>query len=285
MINKLTSIFNKFLPKPAQRDPLEAVLEELGVTNFTRRTDGTYYVVGNIDVSQKNLTALPDLSRVNMLGHFRCNGNPLKNLKGAPSKVNGDFICSDIESLEGAPQEVFGKFSCMFSKIGNLKGAPRIVHGAFECTFNDRLETLEGGPVSVGGIYDCSDCALTTLKGAPLDMDSSLKCDNNKLTSLEGAPRKMGRGWLICENNPLQSLAHVPKIFGYLYSPFGTFKGYKDLIESPMLSDEHRTAIQGVTAPPAEKTREETRADVLAEMIVDHDKPVVVARFKLPARL
>jgi len=47
-------------------------------------------------------------------GHFRCGGNELTSLNGAPKTVAGHFSCSinKLTSLNGAPKTVSWDFEC-----------------------------------------------------------------------------------------------------------------------------------------------------------------------------
>ena len=51
---------------------------------YRKRRDGTLFVPGNLNVSNKGLQELPDLSNVVVGGNFSCLHNPLTSLKGAP---------------------------------------------------------------------------------------------------------------------------------------------------------------------------------------------------------
>ena len=65
-------------------------------------------------------------------GWFSCaDCSKLETLKGAPSKVNGNFYCNGcpITSLEGAPEYVESGFNCSFCPITSLNGAPKEVEG------------------------------------------------------------------------------------------------------------------------------------------------------------
>jgi hypothetical protein len=60
-------------------------------------------VGGDMDISNRSLTSLPDLSRVEIEGSFYCNGNQLTSLKGAPKQVGKHFNCMSnlLISLDG----------------------------------------------------------------------------------------------------------------------------------------------------------------------------------------
>ena len=93
---------------------------------------------GNIDLSERNLRELPDLSTVTVTGSFDCWAcSNLTSLKGAPKEVGGDFCCSACEkltSLEGVPQKVGRNFKCACcTKLTSLEGAPKEINGDFIC--------------------------------------------------------------------------------------------------------------------------------------------------------
>ena len=72
-----------------------------------------FVIKGDLVLRGMNLTALPDLSHVVVEGDFDCSDNKLKNLKGAPRKVGGDFncrFCHMLSSVMGAPTVLDGTF-------------------------------------------------------------------------------------------------------------------------------------------------------------------------------
>ncbi len=114
------------------------------VYNIYNLPDG-FVLKGYVDLSQKNLTELPDLSRVTVDGDFDCSENRLTSLKGAPQKVTGDFRCdhNQLTFLKGAPQKVGGYFWCQHNQLTTLEGAPQEVGGDF-CCYGDSLSSLFG---------------------------------------------------------------------------------------------------------------------------------------------
>jgi hypothetical protein len=52
--------------------------------SYKKLEDGRLYVPGNLNISNKDLTVLPDLSNVVVEGNFSCVKNHLTSLKGAP---------------------------------------------------------------------------------------------------------------------------------------------------------------------------------------------------------
>jgi hypothetical protein len=61
---------------------------------YLKRKDGTLLVPGNLNISNRGLKELPDLSNVVVQGNFSCLKNDLTSLKGAPrmfSSLVSDF--------------------------------------------------------------------------------------------------------------------------------------------------------------------------------------------------
>lgn len=124
----------------------EQALKNLRV-EYHKQPDGTIVVPGDINLSSKRLTQLPDLSTVIVKGSFYCYNNQLTNLKGAPRSVGGNFSChnNQLTSLDHAPQSVRGDFYCYDDGLTSLEGAPQTVGGDFYC-YNNQLTTLDHAP-------------------------------------------------------------------------------------------------------------------------------------------
>ena len=152
-----------------------------------------FVIKGDLDLSDKKLEKLPDLSKVTIEGSFDCFDNQLTSLEGAPQNVAGSFGCSgnQLTSLKGAPKEVGGDFHCHRNQLTSLEGAPEKVGGDFSCSDN-QLTSLKGAPKEVGGFFGCSDNQLTSLEGAPEKVGGDFSCFYNQLTSLKGAPKEVG---------------------------------------------------------------------------------------------
>ena len=186
--------------------------------------DGEYYNLfhlprgfvlrGDLDLSYMDLTELPDMSTVTILGNFYCNHNQLTSLTGAPKRVGGIFECSrnQLTSLDGAPEKVDGFFDCSYNQLTSLAGAPKEVGGDFFC-FDNQLTSLVGAPKDVGKCFDCSVNFLRTLDGAPEKIGEDFNCRVNQLTSLKGAPKEVG-GNFNCTLNQLTTLKGAPKEVG-----------------------------------------------------------------------
>ncbi len=130
--------------------------------------NNTVDVYGCIQVKMNASAALRSLTnglfKFGRITHsFYCmQCNLIKNLKGAPKEVGGDFNCAGcwkLKTLKWSPKEVGGGFDCSqcFS-LTSLKGCPKKVRNSFNCKQCNHLLTLKGCPQYVGGNFDCSQC-------------------------------------------------------------------------------------------------------------------------------
>src|SRR5436309_823171 len=71
------------IPEHKGRSPGEQALIDWGV-EYIKRKDGTLIVPGNLNVSNRDMAELPDLTNVVVEGNFSCLHNHLTSLKGAP---------------------------------------------------------------------------------------------------------------------------------------------------------------------------------------------------------
>lgn len=79
----------------------------------------------------------------------------LKELPYKFAVVNGDFnLGGDKFPREGQVN---------YRDLASLKNCPDEVKGTFSCHYCYNLESLEGGPKTVGGDYVCSKCNLHSL--------------------------------------------------------------------------------------------------------------------------
>ena len=101
---------------------------------------------GNLDLSQMNLTVLPDiLKNVTVDGNFFCYNNKLTSLENCPKTVGGSFDCSynDLTSLAGSPSSVGRDFWCGVNDLTSLEFAPTNVGRDFDCIENQVKFTKE----------------------------------------------------------------------------------------------------------------------------------------------
>ena len=68
--------------------------------------------LNHIDLSNLELTKLPNLYDVEVTGNFNCSSNYLTNLVGAPKTIHHSFLCddNDLNSLEGISTFIGGGF-------------------------------------------------------------------------------------------------------------------------------------------------------------------------------
>ena len=178
--------FNKTAP-PTPLSEAEVFLQKEGI-EYRHRDDGTIFVPGDIDLSGRGLTKLPDLSSVHVGGYFWCGNNQLTSLAGAPQSIGGSFWCNNnhLISLAGVPQSVGGYFSCSKNQLTSLVGAPQSIGGDFSCSKN-QLTSLAGAPQSVGRYFCCDDNQLPDLYGAP-HIFEELQSDFGTFTSCDEIP-------------------------------------------------------------------------------------------------
>ena len=191
-----------------------------------------FVIKGDVDLSEKGLTELPNLSKVTVRGGFSCFNNQLTSLTGAPQEVGGYFGCggNKLTTLQGAPQKVGGDFYCSDNELTSLTGAPQEVGGDFYCNEN-QLTSLIGAPQKVGGDFLCYENQLTTLIGAPQKVGGDFSCSiNNDLLSLFGLPQMSKNKSIHCDDELL-------KRYGHTKLKEGRIK-YKDLIESAKYQSE-----------------------------------------------
>ncbi|MBE6456210.1 MAG: hypothetical protein E7014_07195 [Alphaproteobacteria bacterium] len=144
-----------------------------------------FIFVGDLDLSNSNLTKLPDLSNVMICGSFNCSGNRLS-------------------SLEGSPQRILGDFNCSHNMINTLRNGPKYGVTNYNCSYN-KLKTLECGNIFMNYFnFNCSHNMLTTLKGAPLKVDGCFDCSYNKLVFINEKELSENIEIIDCSYNPLQ---------------------------------------------------------------------------------
>lgn len=88
-------------------------------------------------------------------------------------KVDGNFsVCGDAT----VPRVM---------NLKSLKNFPRIVTGNFKINLNHELTSLEGGPVEVGGYYNCAHCKLKTLDGIAKKIGQYIVAYKNPLENID----------------------------------------------------------------------------------------------------
>ena len=113
----------------------------------------------DIDLSDKDLSSLPDDLPEKISGDFGCSYNNLTSLEHCPSKVGGDFLCyhNMLTSLEHCPSEVGDDFHCAYNKLTSLEHCPSEVGGVFSCNKNNltSLKDIHKQIKKIGGDFYC----------------------------------------------------------------------------------------------------------------------------------
>lgn len=127
--------------------------------------------------------------------------------------INGDFRVSmcDLVTLEGSPNHCV-TFNCENNqRLASLEGGPLNVTGHYYFSGTD-IENLIGVPDTIGGDFYGTGCKrLSSLKGGPANITGAfiiMECP--KLKSLEHGPRTVGKTYNVAEND-LRSLKGAPR--------------------------------------------------------------------------
>ena len=130
-----------------------------------------------IDLSRRELTKLPDLSRFTKLQELYCNCNQLTFIPPLPNSLQ--------------------ILSCYNNKLTYLPNLPNSLQELY-CLFNKLTILADHLPDSLT-ILHCSNNQLTSLPDLPNSL-KYLNCEKNQLTSLPDLPNSLQI--LHCENNP-----------------------------------------------------------------------------------
>ena len=204
-------------------EEIERKCKIYNIRNYTIN-DGVVDVDDDVIISKTGIKKFP-VRFGEVTGTFRCIGNNLLTLEGAPHTVGGHFSCSEnkLTSLEGGPHTVGGHFYCRKNRLITLEGAPKKIDGDFVCSFN-QLTSLEGCPSDVVS-FDCSDNKLTSLEYCPTEVGTRLYCVGNKITNLDYLPDSLGRIFC-CDDNPIGSIFdRVDMEFLYVFNTYKVIKG------------------------------------------------------------
>lgn len=129
--------------------------------------------------------------------------------------VEGDVYFSKLDhkfkTLPIKFGEISGEFNCMQCGLETLKGGPHTVGESFDCRAN-RLQNLEGCP-KTAKMFSCRNNILTSLKGSPQHVAYFFDCAHNRLTTLEGGPEWVGTDF-DCSDNQLRNFKGKPKHIG-----------------------------------------------------------------------
>ena len=213
-----------------------------------------FVIEGNIDLSDRGLTKLPNMSNVRIAGEFTISRNKLTTLEGAP-KYCHDFYCNqnELTSLKHGPKGVFGHYVAWGNKLTTLEGAPERVR-YFDCKRNN-LTSLKYGSKLVTEEYSVDNNDLKSLEGGfcpeseyvSYDMDGEREiCNrfsfegNKNLKSLHQMPEC---NKFYCDNRELLGEYELDDVSKWVDGPaddaeYGRY--YDDLKESPKFKKEQK---------------------------------------------
>lgn len=143
----------KILKKEIMDEAVKWCEENIKGFNVSVKTDeqGNIIITGNCYIDDPNIEMLP----------YRIH------------KVEGNFsVCGDA-----TVPRVMG--------LKSLNNFPRIVTGNFKINLNHELTSLAGGPVEVGGYYNCAHCNLKNLNGIASKIGQYIVAYKNPLTDID----------------------------------------------------------------------------------------------------
>lgn len=136
------------------------------IKNFSINPDGSIDVDGNVDLSSRNLTALPLRFR-RIMGNFNVQNNNLTTLVGGPLSVGGDFNCfnNELTTFASGPKWIGGDFYAYNNKLISLQGSPNEVVGSYYISGNDNLTSLIDCTLKIGANFSFDDILFSTFSG------------------------------------------------------------------------------------------------------------------------
>ncbi len=169
-----------------------------------------------LDLSDRNLTELPNLIRFYKLTRLNISMNKLKELINIPPRLK-ELNCSNnnIINIVSLPLSL-EVFNCQFNKLKELPTLPNTLK-VFNCSYNEII-ILPIIPDRLK-IFYCSDNILTELPLLPSNL-KILECSYNCITRLPIIPNDIEE--LYCSYNELIILPLIPNlidIFNYEFNP------------------------------------------------------------------
>jgi Leucine-rich repeat (LRR) protein len=161
-----------------------------------------------INISSKNVSYLPDISRFTLLETLYCDDNYLTTLPRLPPSLR--------------------LLSCLRNKLRSLPPLPQSLEYLF-CSYN-QLPYLPPLPQNLLHLY-CDKTGLFSLPLLPSNL-LHLYCIGNNLTSLPELPPNLQK--LYCSHNKLTSMPLLPESlngFAYYFNPI--WENQRQIIDSP----------------------------------------------------
>lgn len=131
-------------------------LYDMGIENYTINKDLIVNVHSDVDLSYKELKAIPVQFGV-VEGNFSLFDNDLASLKGSPKKVLGYFDCSynRLKNLKYCPKEIEGNFYAVENFLKELKNSPELITGSFKFHGNP-IKSIDGLTTKTLGNFEHS---------------------------------------------------------------------------------------------------------------------------------
>lgn len=170
--------------------------------NISQYLDSLPSNIREIQLQEKNLKWLPDLTRFTQLRLFSCSNNKLTSLPALPDSLETLFCSNNI--------------------LTNLPALPLSLKELY-CD-NNKLTSLPLLPDNVLFTINCSNNQLTILPKIP-DSLYMLYCYNNQINYI---PEGKGMKILNCYNNPIYERIEYIRI-NYILSPFKLTVNYPSM--------------------------------------------------------
>ena len=189
--------------------------------------------ITELDISDKNLTQLPDLSRFTNLQILKCHKNKITVLPKLPDKLTR-LICysNEITELPELPTHLH-TLLCDYNNITNLLQLNKEL--VFLSCNKNLLIQLPTLPESLCTLR-CNENQLETLPFLP-DNITHLHCKDNLLKKLPRLPQKLEI--LVCSNNKLTELPPFPSKLFFLECL------HNQLTSLPLLNDNLQVNFYG----------------------------------------
>lgn len=211
-----------------------------------------------LDVSQKNLTYLPDISRFTGLEKLFCYKNLITELPKLPKNLK-ELNCygNKLTKIPELPKNL-KELTCYGNKLTKIEINELHDLITLDCRYN-KLKKLPNLNLHKRLLYlFCSENKLKKLPELP-DSLQLLRCENNKLHTLPYLPNNIEQ--LYCDSNQLKKLPLLPRKLERLVCcnnhltelpPFppkltAVFCEYNNLVSLPLLNDGVYVSFYGNT--------------------------------------
>jgi Leucine-rich repeat (LRR) protein len=209
--------------------------------------------IKEIDVSYKNLTYLPDLSRFKNLERLCCDYNRLTSLPKLNKNLKRLYCCDNQLTSLPPLNEKLQMLSCSSNQLTMLPVLNKNLKRLY--CFNNQLTSL---PVLNKKLQNlsCSNNKLTSLPTLNEKLQG-LDCSYNLLTSLPNLNKELGN--IFCYNNPIAEIIYISQFsimkknikilnnFRYLYFCLKYKKRLWEIRKSIIMKKYHPNYLMNLT--------------------------------------